>query len=176
MKRLWGLASLAAAGLAGFCALGTASASEGAASAFDLLFHSDLKLPTRTVLLTAREEGWRSEYRFASDDSGGQEIAICVESGPIILPVGKEVMLRVTSVDVIHTLSIPELGVTIDAIPGRLNEKTMKPAKVGRLVAQATIEKAGRTTSKTLDLTILEPAAYASWVEKASQTQSCTAE
>ncbi|MGN8114030.1 hypothetical protein [Labrys sp. 22185] len=123
MKRLWDLASLAAAGLAGFCAFGTASASDGAASAFDLLFRSDLKLPARTVLLTAREEGWRSEYWFASDDSGGPEIAICIERGPIILPAGKEVMLRVTSVDVIHTLSIPELGVTIDAIPGRLNEK-----------------------------------------------------
>ena len=167
---------MAAAGLAGLCATGTASASDGATSAFDLLFRSDLKLPERTILLTAREKGWRSKYRFARGDSAGQEIAICVESGPIILPAGEEVALRVTSEDVIHTLSIPELGVTIDAIPGRLNEKTMKPAKVGRLVAQATIEKVGKTSRKTLDLTILEPAAYASWVEKTSQTRSCTAE
>ena len=176
MKRSGGLASFAAVCLANLCVIGAASASDGTQSAFDLLFRSDLKLPEGTVLLTAREKGWRYEYRFARGGSAGQAIAICVESGPIMLPAGEDVALRVTSDDVIHTLSIPELGVAIDAIPGRLNERIVKPEKAGRLVAQATIEKGSKTTRRTVDLTVLEPAAYKSWVEKASQTASCASE
>ncbi|MEW9304141.1 hypothetical protein [Labrys neptuniae] len=170
------LVNVAATYLAGLCAIATAWASDGAPSAFDLLFRSDVRLPVRTVLLTAREEGWRIEYRFTASSNGGKEIAICAESKPIILAAGADVALRVTSEDVIHTLSIPELDVTIDAIPGRLNERVVKPAKAGRLVAQATIEKAGKTTRKAMELTILDPTAYKSWIEKASQTQACTAE
>jgi len=37
------------------------------------------------------------------------------------LPVGTNVELELTSVDVLHTLSIPELSVRADAIPGQVN-------------------------------------------------------
>lgn len=38
-----------------------------------------------------------------------------------ILPFATEVRLIVTSQDVIHSFSIPGLGIKIDAVPGRLN-------------------------------------------------------
>jgi len=40
----------------------------------------------------------------------------------IIIPIETEVRLLVTASDVIHSWTIPSLGVKIDAIPGRLNQ------------------------------------------------------
>ncbi|OAF63876.1 hypothetical protein A3Q56_07407, partial [Intoshia linei] len=41
----------------------------------------------------------------------------------IVLPYNKICSLIITSRDVIHSFSIPGLGIKIDAIPGRLNNR-----------------------------------------------------
>jgi cytochrome c oxidase subunit 2 len=38
----------------------------------------------------------------------------------VVLPVGKNIRILVTAADVIHAWAVPELGVKIDAVPGRL--------------------------------------------------------
>lgn len=40
----------------------------------------------------------------------------------IVLPVGVESRMLLTSADVIHAWTIPSLGIKVDAIPGRLNQ------------------------------------------------------
>ncbi len=40
----------------------------------------------------------------------------------VVLPVGRKVRLLFTSTDVLHSWSISEFGVRLDAVPGRLNE------------------------------------------------------
>jgi hypothetical protein len=42
----------------------------------------------------------------------------------LIIPINTIVKFLITSVDVIHSFALPELGVKIDAIPGRLNAVT----------------------------------------------------
>lgn len=49
----------------------------------------------------------------------------------IIIPYSTEVQCVTTSIDVIHSFSIPELGVKIDAIPGRLNSVNFQVTKPG---------------------------------------------
>nr|UTN43013.1 cytochrome c oxidase subunit 2 [Alcedoecus sp.] len=52
------------------------------------------------------------------------------------LPVMHEVRLIITSSDVIHSWTIPSLGVKADAIPGRLNQAVVLPNKIGLLYGQ----------------------------------------
>nr|YP_005351137.1 cytochrome c oxidase subunit II [Fissurella volcano]AFB78087.1 cytochrome c oxidase subunit II [Fissurella volcano] len=40
----------------------------------------------------------------------------------VVVPVGSQVRVLVTSADVIHSWTVPSLGVKADAIPGRLNQ------------------------------------------------------
>ncbi len=40
---------------------------------------------------------------------------------PIYLPAKSNIIIRVTSEDVIHSWAIPSFGVKVDAVPGRLN-------------------------------------------------------
>jgi cytochrome c oxidase subunit II len=48
------------------------------------------------------------------------------------IPEGRRVQLEVTSVDVLHTLAIPELGVQADALPGATTEDSISPTKAGQ--------------------------------------------
>ncbi len=44
-----------------------------------------------------------------------------VSGGALWAPPGADVQINVTGADVIHSFNIPQLGVRIDAIPGRMN-------------------------------------------------------
>lgn len=54
----------------------------------------------------------------------------------LVVPVGKPVVLHVTSQDVIHAVFVPHLGVKIDAIPGRINYAWFKATEPGDWLGQ----------------------------------------
>jgi len=43
---------------------------------------------------------------------------------PFILPINVQIMLLITSADVLHSFAIPSFGIKMDACPGRLNATT----------------------------------------------------
>lgn len=49
----------------------------------------------------------------------------------LVLPVGRPIRLIITAADVIHSFAVPSLWVKMDAVPGRLNEKSFTIAKPG---------------------------------------------
>ena len=49
----------------------------------------------------------------------------------VVLPVGKNIRIQITSDDVIHAWTIPSFGVKHDAVPGRVNESWFKIEKPG---------------------------------------------
>ncbi len=53
-------------------------------------------------------------------------------SGELRVKAGEVVKLEVTSTDVIHSFSILELGVRVDAVPGRINNGWFIAEKPGR--------------------------------------------
>lgn len=55
---------------------------------------------------------------------------------PLVLPVDTNIRFIVSSVDVIHDLAIPSLGIKIDAVPGRLNQFSTSINRLGRYYGQ----------------------------------------
>lgn len=49
------------------------------------------------------------------------------------IPYHTTARIVVTSIDVIHSLAVPSLGVKVDAIPGRLNQVSVSPTMCGVL-------------------------------------------
>src|SRR5687768_12620968 len=49
----------------------------------------------------------------------------------VVLPVGKNIRIQITSEDVIHAWTIPSFGVKHDAVPGRINESWFNIEKPG---------------------------------------------
>uniref|UniRef100_UPI0030E483C9 cytochrome oxidase subunit II n=1 Tax=Stenchaetothrips biformis TaxID=1100830 RepID=UPI0030E483C9 len=54
----------------------------------------------------------------------------------LVVPFGTEIQCLTTSLDVIHSFSIPEMGIKVDAIPGRLNSVNFKVTKPGLYYGQ----------------------------------------
>ena len=72
------------------------------------------------VQVTGFQWGWRFEY---------PEFGIT--STELHLPVNKQVLLRMTSTDVLHSFWVPEFRVKQDLVPGRTTELRITPTIVG---------------------------------------------
>lgn len=84
---------------------------------------------------------WTSEHTIMKENlfseiklqhlSKENSIFLLVNDKPIILPIFYKVPFIVTSNDVIHSFSLPECGIKIDGIPGRLNQVFAHFNKIG---------------------------------------------
>ena len=54
----------------------------------------------------------------------------------ILLPTNTHIRLLVTSADVLHSWTIPSLGVKVDACPGRLNQANLFIKRIGLFYGQ----------------------------------------
>ena len=72
------------------------------------------------VQVTGFQWGWRFDY----PDYG-------ISSNELYLPVNKQVLLKMTSTDVIHSFWVPEFRVKQDLVPGRTTELRITPTILG---------------------------------------------
>lgn len=80
--------------------------------------------PDATVVkVTGIQWSWKFEYPPVD--------GISVASDELHLPVGKQVLLQMTSTDVIHSFWVPEFRVKQDLVPGRITELRITPTMEG---------------------------------------------
>lgn len=80
------------------------------------------------VNVTGLQWSWTFEYPAA----GGLNVV----SDELHLPVGKQVLLRMTSNDVIHSFWVPEFRVKQDLVPGRITELRITPTLEGNYMVR----------------------------------------
>ncbi len=113
-----------------------------------LLFYMDkARDADLTLKVTGHQWYWSYAYpdnggfgfdSFAVDDDGlkpGQLRLLSVDT-PVKLPVNTTVRILITSSDVIHSFSVPSLGLKTDAVPGRLNETWVRITREGTYYGQ----------------------------------------
>nr|CBL58287.1 cytochrome c oxidase subunit 2 [Tanytarsus aboensis] len=61
-------------------------------------------------------------YMIPSNEMSEENFRLLDVDNRIILPINNQIRILVTATDVIHSWTIPSLGVKIDANPGRLNQ------------------------------------------------------
>jgi len=82
------------------------------------------------------------------------------------LPVNKQVVLRMTSSDVIHSFWVPEFRIKQDVVPGRLTEYRITPTRVGDYVVRCA-ELCGASHAYMESKVIVSTDAdYMSWVKE----------
>ena len=105
--------------------------------------------PDMTLKITGYQWYWGYEYpdhegiNFLSymipddeiNEADGQVRLLSVDN-PIVLPVDTNVQILMTGGDVIHSWTVPSLGVKIDAIPGKINETWVRITKPGTYYGQ----------------------------------------
>jgi cytochrome c oxidase subunit 2 len=75
------------------------------------------------VKVTGLQWSWTFEYPSVN--------GLAIVSDELHLPVGKQVLLRMTSNDVIHSFWVPEFRVKQDLVPGRITELRITPTLEG---------------------------------------------
>ena len=97
--------------------------------------------PAPETALTVKATGNQWYWTYAYPDNGGIEVISnmlpddeAVKRGEpaklgvdnrLVLPVGEPIRLQTTGADVIHSFAVPSLWFKIDAVPGKINERTM---------------------------------------------------
>ena len=80
------------------------------------------------VRVTGLQWSWTFEYPAVN--------GVAVVTDELHLPVGKQVLLRMTSNDVIHSFWVPEFRVKQDLVPGRITELRITPTLEGNYMVR----------------------------------------
>nr|YP_009733523.1 cytochrome c oxidase subunit II [Krisna rufimarginata]QHV34361.1 cytochrome c oxidase subunit II [Krisna rufimarginata] len=106
----------------------------------------ELSNPTLTVKTIGHQWFWSyeySDYKEIEFDSymkpltlTKNEFRLIENDNRLTLPFNVKIRMIVSSSDVIHSWTIPCLGVKIDAIPGRINQSTMMITRPGLYFGQ----------------------------------------
>ena len=87
----------------------------------------------------------------------------------MVVPVGRDVVLQITAVDVIHSWKIPAFAVMQDAVPGRIAQAWFRADREGIYFGQCS-ELCGKDHAyMPITVKVVSDAAYAKWVEQAKQ-------
>jgi cytochrome c oxidase subunit 2 len=137
-----------------------------------------------TVKVTGKQ--WYWTYTYPKDASGGFEfdsnmldqeklaagkLRLLDVDNEAVVPVGKTVRLQITAdaVGVIHSFTIPALGVRMDAVPGRLNETWFKAEKEGIFYGQCSKLCGKDHAYMPIALRVVSEQAYAAWLADAKK-------
>ncbi len=115
------------------------------------------------VNITGQQWWW--EYEYPVQTCGGVEIAEpVVTSGELVIPTQVNVLLRITSNDVIHSYWIPRLNGKRDAVPGRIHPLRMEADQPGIYAGQCT-EFCGLSHARMrMNAVALTVADFGTWV------------
>jgi len=106
------------------------------------------------VEVTGRQWSWTFEYEDG------------VVSDELHVPVGKQVLLKMTSTDVVHSFWVPEFRVKQDLVPGRVTELRITPTVEGTYQVRCA-ELCGTTHYNMVsDVIVSSQAEYTAWVSE----------
>ena len=106
------------------------------------------------VQVTAFQWGWKFDY----PEYG-------ISSNELYLPVDKQVLLKMTSRDVIHSFWVPEFRVKQDIVPGRTTELSITPILIGDTYKVRCAEICGTSHAYMQSkVVVASDADFASWI------------
>lgn len=117
------------------------------------------------INVTGQQWWWEYDYVKGSVCGGVEIKESIVTSGELVFPADTDVLLRITSRDVIHSYWIPALNGKRDAVPGRLHTLRMQAHEPGLYTGQCT-EFCGLSHARMRQAAIaLDTAGFQQWVD-----------
>jgi cytochrome c oxidase subunit 2 len=147
-----------------------------------LYFESAIPKPDVTIKAIGKQWFWTYEYPGANAgftyDSLGLSDADAAKAGKprllgtdneVVVPVGKVIEIETTGADVIHSWALPEMGVKMDAVPGRLNHTWFKAERTGIYYGQCSELCGARHAYMPIEVHVVSDAEYAEWLASAKK-------
>jgi cytochrome c oxidase subunit 2 len=116
------------------------------------------KGPSTTIHVNGQQYLWRYDY----GDVKGKWNTYSYHD--MVIPVGVTVLLDVTSSDVEHAWWAPQLGGSIDALPGYINKGWIRADKAGVYTGASTVISGTNYANMTTNVIAVAPLLYRAWV------------
>lgn len=127
-----------------------------------------------TIKVQVLAQQWAWNFRYAGQDGEFNTADDVVQLNNLVIPVGKKVMIQMTSKDVIHALYIPNTHIKADAIPGRFAKLWFDTNKAG-IYEIACAEMCGNHHYlMKAQLTVLPQEEYDRWLKESQDIAIAT--
>jgi cytochrome c oxidase subunit II len=136
--------------------------------------------------LTIKVTGYQWYWGYTYPDNGGFEVISnmlpedeatargeppqLAADNRMVVPVGETLRIQVTGADVIHAFAVPSLWFKIDAVPGRLNERTLFIKEPGIYYGQCSELCGARHGYMPIALEAVPRPQYEAWVRSKGGT------
>jgi cytochrome c oxidase subunit 2 len=146
------------------------------------LLYLEANIPTPDVTIKAIGKQWFWTYEYPGSAAGftydslglsdedakkaGKPRLLGVDN-PIYVPVNKVIAVDTIGADVIHSWAMSQMGVKMDAVPGRTNHTWFKANKTGVFYGQCSELCGARHAYMPIELHVVTDAEYAAWLAQA---------
>ncbi|HRE22002.1 MAG TPA: cytochrome c oxidase subunit II [Rhabdaerophilum sp.] len=163
------------------------------------LLKQQLVTPPADLTIKLTGNAWYWKFEYPKDAGGGFEfdvrmmteadIAEAVKAGKgkkedyhrllsvdneAVVPVNKNIVVQVTSADVLHAFAVQPFGVKVDAVPGRLNQTWFRATKEGVYYGQCQ-ELCGKDHAfMPLAIRVVSEEKYKAWLADAKKKFAST--
>jgi cytochrome c oxidase subunit 2 len=147
-----------------------------------LYFEAAIPKPDVTIKAIGKQWFWTYEYPGANAgftyDSLGLSDADAAKAGKprllgvdneVVVPVGKVVEVDTTGADVIHSWALPQMGVKMDAVPGRINRTWFKADRTGVYYGECSELCGARHAFMPIEVHVVSDEDYAAWLASAKK-------
>src|SRR5665213_1193498 len=145
-----------------------------------LYFEAAIPKPDVIIKAIGKQWFWTYEYpdaKFQFDSLGLSDDAAKKAGEPrllgvdnvIVLPVGKVIEVDTTGADVIHSWALPQMGVKMDAVPGRINHTWFKANNVGTYYGECSELCGARHAFMPIEVKVVSEAEYSAWLAGAKK-------
>ena len=145
-----------------------------------LYFEAAIPKPDLQINAIGKQWYWTYEYpgaKFTYDSLGLDDAAAKKAGEPrllgvdniVVVPVNKVVEVETTGADVIHSWALPQMGVKMDAVPGRLNHTWFKATQTGTFYGECSELCGARHAFMPIEVKVVSDADYADWLAAAKK-------
>jgi len=147
-----------------------------------LYFEGTIPRADVTIKAIGKQWFWTYEYPGANagfsfdslglsdaDAAKAHEPRLLGVDNVVVVPVNKVVEVITTGADVIHSWALPQMGVKMDAVPGRLNTTWFKADRTGTYYGECSELCGARHAFMPIEVKVVNDADYATWLAAAKK-------
>lgn len=145
-------------------------------------FAEEIPETTLTVKITGLQWYWNytypehedlsfDSYMIAEEDLTEEQkpYRLMLVDNALVLPVGENIRIQMTSADVLHNWSVSDFGVRMDAVPGRLNETWVRVDKEGTYFGFCSELCGANHAYMPITVQVVSKEEFKQWLVKAKQ-------
>ena len=136
----------------------------------------EVKSPTITIKTIGHQWYWSYEYSdfsnvefdsyiIPSPDLERKSFRLLEVDNRTVVPYNTQIRLLVSAADVLHSWTIPSLGIKVDAIPGRLNQLRIYCLRPGILYGQCSEICGANHRFIPIVLEVVNPKDFIRWIK-----------